>query len=62
MDREQAWHIVTEFVQSDSLRKHMLSVEFAMRAYAEHYGEDAELVGFGRDAARFRLGNTPDAG
>lgn len=45
MDRNQAWDIVCEFVQSDSLRKHMLSVEFAMRAYAEHYGEDQERWG-----------------
>ncbi|MCC6613736.1 MAG: HDIG domain-containing protein [Anaerolineae bacterium] len=45
MDRAQAWEIVCEFVQSDSLRKHMLSVEFAMRAYAQHYGEDPESWG-----------------
>lgn len=45
MDREQAWGIVCEFVQSDSLRKHMLSVEVAMRAYAEHYGEDPDSWG-----------------
>ncbi|MBZ0294132.1 MAG: HDIG domain-containing protein, partial [Anaerolineae bacterium] len=45
MDRDQAWDIVCEFVQSDSLRKHMLSVEFAMRAYAEHYGEDPDSWG-----------------
>jgi len=45
MDREQAWEIVCEFVQSDSLRKHMLSVEVAMRAYAEHYGEDPDSWG-----------------
>ncbi|MFN8561087.1 MAG: hypothetical protein U0703_05550 [Anaerolineae bacterium] len=45
MNRDQAWQIVTEFVQSDSLRKHMLSVEYAMRAYAAYYGEDADLVG-----------------
>ncbi|HVU12918.1 MAG TPA: HD domain-containing protein [Phototrophicaceae bacterium] len=45
MDRDQAWGIVTEFVQSDSLRKHMLSVECAMRAYAEHFGEDPDSWG-----------------
>jgi predicted hydrolase (HD superfamily) len=45
MDRQQAWNIVCEFVQSDSLRKHMLSVEYAMRAYAEKSGEDADSWG-----------------
>ncbi len=45
MDRSQAWAIVCEFVQSDSLRKHMLAVEFAMRAYADHYHEDADSWG-----------------
>lgn len=45
MEREQAWGIVCEFVKSDSLRKHMLSVEYAMRAYAEHYGENPDSWG-----------------
>ncbi len=45
MNRDEAWNIVTEFVQSDSLRKHMLSVEFAMRAYADHYGENPDSWG-----------------
>jgi putative nucleotidyltransferase with HDIG domain len=45
MNRQQAWDIVCEHVQSDSLRKHMLAVEYAMRAYAEHYGEDPEAWG-----------------
>ncbi len=45
MNRDQAWDIVCEFVQSDSLRKHMLAVEIAMRAYAEHYGEDPDSWG-----------------
>lgn len=45
MQREQAWEIVCEFVGSDSLRKHMLAVECAMRAYAEHYGQDPDSWG-----------------
>jgi putative nucleotidyltransferase with HDIG domain len=45
MNRAQAWELVCEFVQSDSLRKHMLAVEFAMRAYAQHFGEDPESWG-----------------
>jgi putative nucleotidyltransferase with HDIG domain len=39
-DREQAWSIVCEFVQSDSLRKHMLAVEAAMAWYAADFGQD----------------------
>ncbi len=42
MNREEAWTIVTEYTASDSLRKHMLSVEAAMRAYAQHYAADVE--------------------
>ncbi|MBZ0314849.1 MAG: HDIG domain-containing protein [Anaerolineae bacterium] len=45
INREQAWNIVTEFVQSESLRNHMRSVEAAMRAYAEKFGEDVETWG-----------------
>jgi putative nucleotidyltransferase with HDIG domain len=45
MERQQAWDIVCEFVEADSLRKHMLAVEFAMRAYAEHYNEDPDSWG-----------------
>jgi putative nucleotidyltransferase with HDIG domain len=43
MTRDEAWNIVCEFVQSDSLRRHMLAVEACMVAYAEKFGEDAEL-------------------
>jgi putative nucleotidyltransferase with HDIG domain len=43
--REDAWRILMEYTQSDSLRKHALAVEAAMRFYAEKLGEDAELWG-----------------
>lgn len=42
MTREQAWALVCEFVGSDSLRKHMLAVEAAMRFYARRSGEPEE--------------------
>lgn len=40
MDRNQAWRIVCEFVQSESLRKHMLAVEACVVAYARKLGQD----------------------
>jgi len=43
--RDEALAIVHEYTASDSLRKHMLSVEAAMRAYATKYGEDVERWG-----------------
>jgi len=43
VSREDAWLLVTEWVDSDSLRKHLLGVEAAMRAYARNGGEDEEL-------------------
>jgi putative nucleotidyltransferase with HDIG domain len=45
LTREEALAIVHEYTASDSLRKHMLSVEAAMRAYAEKFGEDQERWG-----------------
>ena len=42
MNRDVAWILVTEWTQSDSLRKHMLAVEAGMRAYARRFGEDEE--------------------
>src|SRR5215216_4415787 len=41
--REDAWALVCEWISSDSLRKHVLGVEAAMRAYARKGGEDEEL-------------------
>ena len=43
--RDQALAIMHEYTASDSLRKHMLSVEAAMRAYAAKFGEDVERWG-----------------
>lgn len=45
MDREQAWAIVEEFTESDSLKRHMLSVESAMRGYAPRFNGDVDLWG-----------------
>ena len=44
--RERAWALVTEHVQSESLRKHLLAVEAAVRGYAREAGEDEEAWGF----------------
>src|ERR671911_552424 len=43
--RADALALVQEYTASDSLRKHMLAVEAAMRAYAEKFGEDVERWG-----------------
>ena len=40
-----AWSLLTEFTQSESLRKHALAVEACMRAYARKFGADEELWG-----------------
>jgi len=45
MNRSDAWNLLTEFTQSESLLKHALSVEAGMRAYARKYGEDEEQWG-----------------
>jgi putative nucleotidyltransferase with HDIG domain len=43
IDREAAWCLLTEFTQSESLRKHALAVEACMRAYAGKFSGDEEL-------------------
>jgi putative nucleotidyltransferase with HDIG domain len=40
MNRDAAWDLLTEFTQSESLRKHAMAVEACMRAYATKFGED----------------------
>src|SRR5436190_3858780 len=43
--RDDAWQLVTQNAQSEGLRKHMLAVEGAMRAYAKLYGGDPNYWG-----------------
>ena len=42
LSREDAWALVAEYTQSESLRKHMLGVEAAVRGYARQFGEDED--------------------
>jgi predicted hydrolase (HD superfamily) len=42
LSRDAAWALVTEYTQSESLRKHMLAVEAAVRGYARLWGEPEE--------------------
>jgi putative nucleotidyltransferase with HDIG domain len=45
MNRAEAWDLLCEFTESDSLRKHALAVEAAMRRFARQNGEDEEKWG-----------------
>ena len=45
LSRPEAWSLFCEWTQSPSLRKHVLAVEAAMRAYARRFGSDVELWG-----------------
>lgn len=45
MDRARALDLMFEYTKSDALRKHMLAVEAAMRAYAKKFGEDENKWG-----------------
>ena len=42
LSRDEAWKLMTEHTQSESLRKHMLAVEAALRGYARMFGEDED--------------------
>jgi predicted hydrolase (HD superfamily) len=44
--RDRAWALVTEHIQGESLRKHLLAVEAAVRGYARLWGENEEAWGF----------------
>ena len=45
LSREQAWTLFCSWTESESLRRHVLAVEAAMRAYAGKFGEDEEQWG-----------------
>jgi putative nucleotidyltransferase with HDIG domain len=43
--RDDAWQLLCEYTQSESLRKHMLAVEACVRAYARKFGQDENFWG-----------------
>jgi putative nucleotidyltransferase with HDIG domain len=45
VSRDAAWALLTEYTRSDSLLKHALAVEAAVRGYAHRFGEDEEAWG-----------------
>lgn len=45
LNREEAWKLLCEYTESESLRKHALAVEACMRAYAQKSGADEEVWG-----------------
>jgi putative nucleotidyltransferase with HDIG domain len=45
VSRPDAWTLLTEWINSPSLRRHALAVEAGMRAYAPRFGGDVELWG-----------------
>jgi putative nucleotidyltransferase with HDIG domain len=63
MNRERAWTLLCEYTASESLRKHALAVEAAMRHYARQAGADEEtwaLAGLLHDFDYERWPNPPD--
>ncbi len=63
MNRDEAWALLNEFTKSESLLKHAMAVEAAMRHYARHFAADEELwglTGLLHDFDYERWANPPD--
>ena len=45
MTRDAAWQLLTEYTKSDSLLKHAMGVEAAVRGYARAFGENEDEWG-----------------
>jgi len=45
MNRDEAWQLLNEYTKGDSLLKHAMAVEAAVRGYARKFGEDEEAWG-----------------
>jgi putative nucleotidyltransferase with HDIG domain len=58
--RDSALALMHRYVDSDSLRRHMYSVEAACRAYARKFGEDEELYGIAGLVHDFDYEKRPD--
>jgi putative nucleotidyltransferase with HDIG domain len=63
MTRDEVWNLLNEYTKSESLVKHALAVEAAMRHYAAHFGENVEtwgMTGLIHDFDYERWPNPPD--
>ena len=63
MTRDEGWNLLNQYTKSDSLIKHALAVEAALRHYAAHFGENVEtwgVTGLIHDFDYERWPNPPD--